>query len=234
MVLAGKRLWVADTKEGEILGYSLTNFQIVSSIRLLESPVDIAVNRLKDLYALDGETKLLFRFDRHGSFLGKFGKERLQEPVSVSVGKGDVIYVVDRGTGGFLKFSKEGDSLGAGRFSGSTGTPVILIGDAEGGGFMLTDSGEVYRFDEYGISSGKVRFPEDAGPVIWIATDRCGNLYASTESGLYILDSGKTFTKGEGVLLFEDARQRHRRMPVAQACPAGRKCLQDTAADIYS
>lgn len=234
MVLSGKRLWSADAAQGEIRVCSLAHGQTIISIDLLEQPVDLTVNGAGDIYALDGKTKLIYRFDRHGSFIKSFGEPPcLKEPVSIAVGKDDMLYVADKGSGRFLMFSKDGDYLGAGGSFGNMGTPVIIIGDAEGGGFMLADSGEVYRFDQDGISSEKVRFPEEAGPVIWLAYDGCGKLYASTQNGIYVLISEKVFTKKKGFYYSKTLdsgtiENRWHRLVLQADMPAG------TVADIYS
>jgi phage tail-like protein len=233
MVIAGKRLWTADAAHGEIRACSLAHLQTILSIDLLEQPVDIAVNGEGDLYSLDGKTKLLYRFDRRGSLIGSFGKPYLKGPVSIAVGKEDILYIADKGPGKFLMFSKDGEYRGAGGDFSGTGMPVILIGDAKGGGFMVTDAGEVHRFDEAGISIGKIRFPEDAGPVVWITTDGCGKLYASTGKGIYILVSEKALT-GKNAYYYSKtldsgtAGNRWHRLVMKADIPP------DTAVDIYS
>jgi phage tail-like protein len=233
MALFRKRLWIVDVERGEINACSLTNNQVIASIGLLEEPVDIAVNQAGTLYALDRKTKLLYRFDEHGSFLSSFGEPYLKEPVSIAVGKEDMLYVADRGYAGLLRFSQGDEYQGSGEDLSAMGELAMIIGDAQGGGFVLTDAGQLYEFDKDGILAGKVRLPEDAGIVVWIADDGCGNLYASTGSEIYVLDSGKTFTKEKGFYYSKTldsgaAENRWHRLAMQADIPAG------TAVDVYS
>ncbi len=197
ILLSGMMLWVADAARRQVRGSSLLDSQIVTVIDLIEEPLDIAVNGEGDLYILDHKTKLIYWLNKHGSLLGTFGAPYLQDPIGCAVGMHGVIFVIDKGFPGFQRFSHDGSYLGiTGDLSAIS--PKMVACDAEGNLIVLSNAGEVVPFDEYGISSGKVQFPEDAGPIIWIATGRCGNLYASTAEGLYILDSGKTYTKEKG------------------------------------
>ncbi len=232
ILLSGIMLWVADTSRGQVRGSSLVDFQILTVIDLIEEPIDIAFNGEGDLYVLDNKTKLIYRFDKHGSLSGKFGSPYLQDPVGCVVGMHDVIFVIDKGSPGFQRFSHDGSYVGiAGDLSAIS--PKMVACDAEGNVLVLTDAGEVFQFDEYGISSGKVQFPEDAGPIIWIATDGCGNLYASTANGIYILASGKAFVKEKGSYYSKTLDSgivecRWHRLVLQGHMPSG------TVADIYS
>jgi phage tail-like protein len=197
VILSGKMIWVADTAKGQVRGCSLPDFQMIAAIDLIEEPIDIAVHGEGDLFVLDRKAKLICHFDRHGTQLITFGSPYLQDPLSFVVGRRGLLFVIDKGASGFKRFSYDGTYLGTTCDLGSI-TPEMVAGDMKGNLFVLTDSGEVCQFDEDGIFAGKVRFPEDAGPIIWIATDGCGNLYASAKAGIYVLDSGKTFTKEKG------------------------------------
>ena len=197
ILLAGTMLWVADTANSQVKGCSLVDFQLRTVIDLINEPIDIALHGEGGIYVLDNKTKLISWFDKHGTQLEKFGSPYLQDPVGCVVGMQNVIFVIDKGSQSFQRFAYDGAYLGA---TGdlSTITPKMVAGDMRGNLFVLTDAGEVFQFDEDGIFAGKVQFPEDAGPVIWIALDGCGNLYASAEKGIYVLESGKTFTKEKG------------------------------------
>jgi phage tail-like protein len=232
MLLAGTMLWVADTANAEVKGCSLIDFQLRIVIDLIEEPIDIALRGQGDLYVLDNKTKLIYRFDKQGTQLAKFGSPYLQDPVGCVMGAHNVIFVIDKGSQSFQRFSDDGAYLGAtGDLSALS--PKMVAGDARGNLFVLTDAGEVFQFDEDGIFAGKVRFPEDAGPVFWIAFDGCGSLYASAEKGIYVLESGKTFTKEKGAYYSKTLDSgifecRWHRLVLQGDMPPG------TVADIYS
>ncbi|HYQ60159.1 MAG TPA: hypothetical protein VEP29_03860, partial [Desulfatiglandales bacterium] len=232
MVISRMKLWIVDSARGEIRACSLVHFQTIISIDLLEEPIDIAVNEEGDLFALDGKTKLIYRFDKHGSFICTFGKPYLKNPASIAVGKDDLLYAADKGAGKIIRFSKDGDYAGGGDF-GSAVTPVMITGDVKGGGFLVTDAGEVYRIGEDGILAGKVRFPEGVGPVVWTAADGCGKLYASSSNGIYVLVSEETFSAGPGFYYSKTldsgtAENRWHRLVLQADIPS------DTIAKIYS
>jgi phage tail-like protein len=231
IVLDGTRLWLSDPEAGQISACSLRDFQVILSIDILESPIAIAVSGEGDLYALDRSTRLFYRFDRHGTLRGSFGSPYLKEPIGCTVGKEDVVYAIDRESKGFLLFSKDGEYRGA---TGDIGAmvPVLVTAGAEGSLFLLTETGEVYQFDADGSAVGKMALPEDAGPVIWLIADKCGKLYASTAEGIYLLGSGKTFTREKGFYYSKTldsgiAGCRWHRLALQGEIPAG------TTADIF-
>ena len=195
ILLDGFRLWFSDTAARLVGGCSLVSFQRLLIIDSVPQPLDIAVTSLGDLYVLDGETHIIYRFDRRGSLVGSFGAPLLQEPLGMSIVRGDALVVLDK-KAGFLGFSREGNFLGAADLGDII--PVWIAGDSRETIFVLNDAGQVYQFDPDGSAVGLVKLPPGAGQVLWIAADKSGQLYASTAQGIFIFGSEKTFTKQKG------------------------------------
>jgi len=201
MVIDKITLWVLDSENHRVLGFSRENFQ-VKYIISLEEPVDIAADEYGNLYVLDKKSQRVFKHDSNGANIGSFGVPNLKQAYLLAIGKESNLYVIDRQYNGFLIFSPEGEFIGVfGDFENvSEGFPPSDITADKKGNIFVVDgrTGIIHQFDPDGSHVAKIQIPGFAGKVHGLAADSKGNLFIITSQGIAFLSSEEQFTKEPG------------------------------------
>ncbi len=187
----------------------------------LQSPADVAVDSVGNLWVADKSNDRIQKFGPDGKFLAKFGTfgagdGQFFKPVALAIDSQDNIWVADSGNRRVQKFDSSGKFLlefgsegtGDGQFP-SWGPRGIAI-DAQGNAWVSDYSGRIQRFDSSGAfiqaagspGSGDGQFGQSAGldvggGKIWVA-DRLNNrVSVFSEAGGWLFSFGLQGT-GDG------------------------------------
>jgi phage tail-like protein len=203
IIIHGFTIWILDTENKNIKGFSRENFQIKYIIDNLKEPVDFGVDSEGCLYVAGRDSKEIFKYTGRGELVPKFGQSVLQEPVSLAVGKDNTIYVIDRDAVGFHTFTNQGEYTGLiGEFSSIPGTfqdPAIAI-DKEGNIYVSDSStGMIHQFDPDGSFIGTFSIPGVSKDILGIGIDPRGNLYVSTPRGIGFFSKQQAYSKENGI-----------------------------------
>lgn len=195
-------LWILDSGNHRVLGFSRENLQVKYVINL-EEPVGVAVDEYGNLYILDKESQRIFKYDPNAVNVGGFGEPNLKKAYLLAAGKENNLYVIDSQYNGFARFSPEGEYLGiVGDFKNISDDfqPSVITTDKKGNIFVVDDkTGIIHQFDHDGSHVAEIQIPGLKGKVQGLATDSKGNLFASTSQGIAFLSSQEVFTKEPGV-----------------------------------
>jgi tripartite motif-containing protein 71 len=166
------------------------------------SPTGIALDKDGNLYVADTDNHSLQKFDKTGTFLGRWGSEPSSQegqfyyPRGLAVGPDDVVYVADSGNNRVQKFDLEGNVQKAwGKFGfawrgadmGKFDVPWGLATDQDGNVYVSdtsnariqkfqSDGQPLLKWGRDGSFDGAFFYPRG------VAVDFVGNIYVADES----------------------------------------------------
>ena len=140
-------IWVCDQKGSKLLKYDTDGTVITKVSKNVTFPMDVAVDKNKNIYVLMSRKPEIYKYDDDGNFIEKIGgKEKTSfiYPTSIAI-YNDIIHVADFGGKRIVKLTLDGNFVEEirtkGEYEEMKGPSSIFIDDA--GYIYILDLGEV-------------------------------------------------------------------------------------------